>query len=79
MGEADRSVPVASARSLAAEFQAAGKRNLRPEVYPGADHRLSAPGVEYRDAFFHTLGELLRGPADTGAAAGGRPASRDDF
>lgn len=76
MGEADRSVPVASARALVAEFQAAGKPNLRLEVYPGADHRLSAPGVEYRDAFFRTLGELLREPADAGASAGKRPSSR---
>ena len=73
VGEADRSVPVESARALAAEFQAAGKRNLRLELYPGADHRLSAPGVEYLDAFFRTLGELLRGPAE----AGERPSSRD--
>lgn len=60
MGEKDESVPVESARFLEAKFKEAGKDNLVLCIYPGADHRLNAQGVSYRDRFFHELGLLLQ-------------------
>lgn len=63
IGERDESVPVESARFLAAQFEDAGKRNLTLRVYPGADHRLSANGVSHRREFFAELSRVLQGQA----------------
>lgn len=62
MGEQDQSVPVESALALEQKFKAAGKSNLVVRVYPGADHRLNAPGVSYRPQFFAELSKLLKQP-----------------
>lgn len=64
IGERDESVPVESARFLAAHFESLGKRNLVLEVYPGANHVLRAHGVSYRPDFFKRLStDLCRGNA----------------
>lgn len=62
IGERDESVPVESARFLASQFEAAGKRNLTLRVYQGADHRLSANGVSRRGEFFGELSRILQAP-----------------
>ncbi len=59
IGELDESVPVESVRFLEATFDEKGKRNLTVKVYPGADHRLSAGGVSYRNEFFAELSRLI--------------------
>lgn len=60
IGEQDRSVPVESVYFLETKFREAGKSNLIVRVYPGADHRLTARGVSYRNEYFAELGRLLQ-------------------
>ncbi len=60
IGEQDQSVPVESVHFLETKFKEAGKDNLIVHVYPGADHRLNADGVSYRNVFFAELGHLLQ-------------------
>lgn len=60
IGEQDQSVPVESVHFLGTRFKEAGKGNLLIRVYPGADHRLNANGVSYRNEFFAELGRLLQ-------------------
>ena len=60
IGEEDQSVPIESVHFLEAKFKKAGKDNLIVRVYPGADHRLNANGVSYRNKFFAELGLLLQ-------------------
>lgn len=59
IGELDSSVPLESAQMLAKRFAAAGKNNLTLRIYPGADHRLNAEGMAYREAYFTELGQWL--------------------
>ena len=59
IGECDESVPVESAYYLKTGFQKAGKKNLKLEVYPMADHRLNNGDVSYRKEFFSLLGSML--------------------
>ena len=68
IGELDESVPVESVSFLEAKFGEKGKRNLTVKVYPGADHRLSADGVSYRNEFFAELSRQLQ-PLETPPAA----------
>jgi pimeloyl-ACP methyl ester carboxylesterase len=59
-GEKDESVPVESVHLLESAFTQSGKHNLTVKVYPGADHRLNADGVSYRESFFAQLSQWLR-------------------
>ena len=61
MGEADASVPAASAVDLERQFSLAGKRNAQIHLYPGADHRLQASGRSYRVDFFGELAACMAG------------------
>jgi len=62
IGEQDQSVPVESAKYLEHSFKTRGKDQLTVHVFPGADHRLVAPGGSYRDEFFTRLSRLLDAP-----------------
>jgi alpha-beta hydrolase superfamily lysophospholipase len=55
IGEQDECVPVDSARFLESKFNEAGKNNLILNVYPAADHRLSANRISYRSELFAEL------------------------
>lgn len=71
-GEADRSVPVASARGVAEAFGRAGLTNLTYKEYAGADHRLTrADGVSLFPRLEVDLVEWL---AATGAMPAGEAA-----
>ena len=55
MGDNDRSVPVESVLYLKRMFKRADRDNLTVVIYPGADHTLSAPGMDYRLDFMKRL------------------------
>jgi pimeloyl-ACP methyl ester carboxylesterase len=59
-GEADKSVPVQSAKELEQIFLSSGKTNLRLIVYPEASHTLYTRAKSYRPDFLSTLSQLLR-------------------
>jgi hypothetical protein len=60
IGAEDKSVPVESALFLEAMFKEAGKHNLTLKVFPSADHRLEANGVNHRREFLGEVSRLLK-------------------
>ena len=65
MGDRDSSVPSEALKALADAFLKAGKNNLLPCLYPGADHTLASAGRQHRADVYQALAHWVQSGTST--------------